>query len=64
MYPKWRSTQLEFEQGCSGTGETWFLFEHVCSPDAHVFGARTLIFKKFRDRLNTCGWSACPFLSR
>jgi hypothetical protein len=39
MYPKWQSTQLEFEQGCSGTAETWSPFEHVWRQDAHVFGA-------------------------
>jgi len=47
MYPKWRSTQLDFVQGCLGTVETGFLFEHVCSPDGHVFGARTLDVNKF-----------------
>ena len=39
MYPKWRSTHLDFGQGCSGSVETGFPSEHVWSQDAHVFGA-------------------------
>ena len=26
MYPKWRTTHLDFRQGCSGTVETGFPF--------------------------------------
>jgi len=36
MYPKWRSTHLDLRQGCSGTGETWFPFEHVWRETRHV----------------------------